>query len=141
MFQPFRAWTSVHDQGPVDDGTFPVDVLGPRTQYINQLPPHGAKTFPVGTMIVEARESGAMLILAEVKRGGNFNAAGAVDWEWFQLSEDPASKAVSVVWRGTAPPSGTSYGPQTGPDCSGCHIACGSQNDAVCSPGLQLASF
>ena len=141
MFQPFRAWTSFHSDGPVDDGTYPVDVLGPRTQYINTPPPHGATEFPIGTMIVEARESGTMHILASVKRGGGFNADGAVDWEWFQLSEDPGSGAVGILWRGTGPPSGTSYGANTGPDCSACHISCGSHNDEVCSPKLQLAGF
>jgi hypothetical protein len=48
-FAPFRTWTSLHSDGPVDDGTFTPDVLGPRTQYINQPPPPGAQAFPVGT--------------------------------------------------------------------------------------------
>src|SRR6185295_8121018 len=33
--------------------------------YINLPPPHGASAFPVGTMIVEARESGSQKILVE----------------------------------------------------------------------------
>ena len=41
-FKNFRSWPSFHSDGPVDDGTFPPDVLGPRTQYINCVPPHGA---------------------------------------------------------------------------------------------------
>src|SRR5258706_1435343 len=84
-FQDFRAWPSFHSDGPADDGTFPPAVLGPRTQYVNHAPPHGAKTFPIGTIIVEARESGTMLILAGVKRGGGYNVGGALDWEWFGL--------------------------------------------------------
>jgi hypothetical protein len=61
-FAPFRGWPSFHSDGPADDGTFPPDVLGPRTQYINLPPPHGASEFPVGTVIVEARESGSQKI-------------------------------------------------------------------------------
>src|ERR1051326_5652826 len=72
-FADFRSWTSFHSDGPTDDGTFPTAVLGPRTQYINHAPRHGLKEFPVGTVIVEARESGQMLIFAGVKRGGDFN--------------------------------------------------------------------
>jgi hypothetical protein len=56
-FAPFRSWPSFHSDGPADDGTFTPDVLGPRTQYINQLPPPGSLEFPVGTVIVEAREN------------------------------------------------------------------------------------
>lgn len=138
-FADFRTWTSFHDPGPPDDGTFGSDVLGPRTQYINRIPPHGSTQFPVGTVIVEARESGAMLIVAGVKRGGDFNAQGAVNWEWFGLLED-GSGNVSINWRGIAPPVGGYGGLPTG-GCNECHMACGGSNDYVCSPELQLASF
>ncbi len=140
-FADFRQWPSVHDLGPTDDGTYPPVVLGPRTQYINQAPPSGSKTFPLGTVIVEARENAQMLILAGAKRGGNFNSGGAADWEWFELAEDPDSKAVSITWRGTAAPSGTSYGGIPSGDCNTCHVGCGYYNDYVCSPELQLGSF
>lgn len=139
-FQPFRTWTSVHDDGPPDDGTFPASVLGPRTQYINHLPPHGSTKFPVGTVIVEARESGAKLIIAGVKRGGDFNSDGAAGWEWFGLTEDPMTGAVTVDWRGVAPPPG-GYGGIPTEGCNDCHMSCGANNDYVCSPNLQLASF
>jgi hypothetical protein len=139
-FQAFRTWPSVHDDGPADDGTFTVDVLGPRTQYLSAPPPHGAKEFPVGTIIVEARESGLKLILAGVKRGGGYNAGGATNWEWFGLAEDPTSHAVSINWRGLAPPVGGYGGIPTG-GCNSCHQSCGATNDFVCSPELQLASF
>ena len=139
-FQSFRTWTSFHDQGPADDGTFPAAVLGPRTQYINHAPPHGASEFPVGTVIVEARESGDMNIFAGVKRGGDYNKAGAVKWEWFELTEDATTKAVAVLWRGTAPPAG-GYGGGITAGCNECHVACGSTNDYVCSPELQLGTF
>src|SRR5262249_18427728 len=93
-FEPFRTWTSFHSDGPVDDGTFPAIAVGPRTQYINHLPPHGATEFPIGTVIVEARDNGKTF--AGVKRGGGFNGGGAVNWEWFELAENP----VSITWRG-----------------------------------------
>jgi|ERR1700733_7031385 len=141
-FQPFRTWTSFHDLGPPDQddaSTYPAVVLGPRTQYINTLPPTGATEFPVGTVIVEARESGLMKIFASVKRGGGYDAEGALNWEWFELGEDPTG-VVSITWRGTGPPVGDTYGGVQG-DCSTCHTACGANNDDVCSPELQLASF
>lgn len=137
-FADFRSWTAFHSDGPPDDGTFGPDVLGPRTQYINAVPPHGAKEFPIGTVIVEARESGAKLIIAGVKRGGGYNPTGAVNWEWFGLTED--AEGVALKWRGLAPPMGGYGGLPTG-GCNECHTSCGSTNDYVCSPKLQLAGF
>src|SRR5215470_16531631 len=139
-FQPFRQWASFHSDGPPDDGTFGPDVLGPRTQYINRIPPHGSKEFPIGTVIVEARESGAKLLLAAVKRGGGYNGGGAVNWEWFGLAEDATTGVVGVQWRGIAPPVMGYGGPPTS-GCNECHVSCGLSNDDVCSPKLQLASF
>jgi len=137
-FQPFRTWTSFRSDGPPDDGTFPPAVLGGRTQYVSKLPPHGSKEFPVGTIIVEARDNGN--ILAGVKRGGGFNSTGAIDWEWFGLREDPNTLEVSVLWRGIAPPVG-GYGGIPTEGCNDCHQSCGANNDYVCSAKLQLASF
>jgi hypothetical protein len=140
-FAGFRAWPSVHDPGPADDGSFPADVLGPRTQYLNQPPPHGATEFPIGTVIVEARETGAMNIFAAVKRGGDFNLTGARNWEWFELSEAGATGEPLIVWRGYGPPNNAMYGGDPNGSCNTCHIACGGANDYVCSPELQLTSF
>jgi hypothetical protein len=137
-FAPFRTWTSFHSDGPVDDGTLPPDVLGPRTQYINALPPPGSTEFPVGTVIVEVRESGTMEIFAGVKRGGNFNSTGARNWEWFEIVEDPA---VAIVWRGVGPPAGEMYGGDPNGGCNACHATCGATNDYVCSPYLQLGAL
>lgn len=134
-FAAFRSWPSFHSDGPANDGTFPADVLGPRTQYINAPPPHGASEFPVGTMIVEARESGK--IFAGVKRGGGFNTGGARNWEWFELSDAP----VTIVWRGVGPPLGDTYGGDPNGGCNACHMKCGANNDYVCSPRLALGAF
>ena len=135
-FAEFRTWTSFHSDGPAA-GTYPDDVLGPRTQCLNRLPPPGSSEFPVGAIIVEARESGAMHILAGVKRGGGYNAGGARGWEWFELVENP----VAIVWRGVGPPNGETYGGDPDGGCNSCHAACGAANDYVCSPHLQLAGF
>jgi hypothetical protein len=130
-FAPFRTWTMVHDD-LVDDGTLPPGVAGPRDQYINDLPPAGSVEFPVGTVIVEVRTDTGK-IFASVKRGGDFNAAGAKDWEYFELQENP----VMFLWRGLGPPLGDTYGGD--PDgCNLCHAQCAA-NDYICSPKLQLA--
>jgi hypothetical protein len=141
-FAPFRDWPSFHSDGPVDDGTFSPDVLGPRTQYINKLPPTGATEFPVGTVIVEARENAGMKIFAGVKRGLNFNTEGARNWEWFELVEDQATATkVQIFWRGVGPPLGDTYGGDPNGTCNTCHVKCGSTNDYICSSKLRLASF
>jgi hypothetical protein len=138
-FQGFRHWPAVHDPGPADDGSFPTDVLGPRTQYVNHWPPAGATEFPVGTVIVEARESGAKKIFAAVKRGRDFNRTGARNWEWFELAESP--DRVLVVWRGVGPPTNDSYGGDPEGGCNSCHARCGAANDFICSSALQLSRF
>jgi hypothetical protein len=139
-FSTFRGWTSFHSDGPAP-GTQPPDVLGPRTQYINVLPPKDAKAFPVGTVIVEARESGKKPIFAMVKRGGGYNAGGALDWEWFELTETPGSGAVTIVWRGLGPPTATdSYGGDPLGGCNPCHSGY-RDNDYVGSAKLKLGSF
>lgn len=135
-FAPFRSWPSFHSDGPVDDGTLPLDVLGPRTQYINKLPPPGSQEFPIGTVIVEARENAGRKIFAGVKRGGGFNAGGAANWEWFELTDNP----VTIVWRGVGPPAGETYGGDPKGSCNTCHAKCAA-NDYVCSAKLSLANF
>jgi hypothetical protein len=139
-FQPFRTWTSFHSDGPDPNGIYGSDaqVLGPRTQYINKLPPAGSTSFPVGTVIVEARENSTMRIFATVKRGGGFNATGAAGWEYFELTEasGPGS-TVTMTWRGVGPPLGDTYGGDPN-GCNSCHTVCGSGNDTICSAKLQL---
>jgi hypothetical protein len=138
-FAGFRAWTSFHSDGPAA-GTVPPEVLGPRTQYINKAPPAGSTEFPIGTMVVEARENGTLKIFAGVKRGASFNASGAKNWEWFELTEH-SDLAVTIFWRGVGPPAGDTYGGDPDGGCNSCHAACGAANDYVCSPKLQLGSF
>lgn len=133
-FAPFRTWPMFHSDGPVDDGTLPAGVAGPRDQYLNEIPPPGSTEFPIGSIIVEVRTDTGK-IFASVKRGGDFNAAGAKNWEYFELQEGP----VKYIWRGLGPPLGDTYGGD--PDgCNMCHIKCAA-NDYICSPKLQLSSF
>lgn len=131
-FAPFMTWPSYQDT-LVDDGSLPAGVAGARTQYINELPPHGATEFPIGTIIVEARADGKYF--ASVKRGGDFNPSGCVSWEFFELTVDP----VTISWRGLGPPLGDTYGGDPN-GCNNCHVMCAS-NDYICSPKLQLSSF
>jgi hypothetical protein len=141
-FASFRTWTSVHSDGPPDDGVFTPDVLGPRTQYINMMPPPGSTEFPIGTIIVEARENSLHNIFAGVKRGGNYNKTGAVNWEWFELLEMPGvSPPVQIKWRGFGPPLGETYGGDAKGGCNACHVKCGADTDYVCSPKLLLTAF
>ncbi|HET9988261.1 MAG TPA: hypothetical protein VFQ65_07070 [Kofleriaceae bacterium] len=133
-FAPFRTWTMVHDELLDPEGTLPAGVAGPRDQFINVQPATGSSEFPIGTVIVEVRTDSGK-IFASVKRGGNFNAAGDKNWEYFELQEDP----VKYLWRGLGPPLGDTYGGDPN-GCNQCHSQCAA-NDFVCSPKLQLASF
>lgn len=140
-FAPFRTWPSFHSDGPADDGSFNADVLGPRTQYINKLPPPGSTVFPVGTVIVESRENGTMKTFAGVKRGLGYNTNGATNWEWFELTEDlTAQVKVQIQWRGVGPPLGDTYGGDPNGTCNSCHMGCAA-NDFICSSKLQLTAF
>jgi hypothetical protein len=111
-FQPYPTWTSfyVGDVPPVTG----VDIAGPRTVYINELPPHGATEFPVGTILVKVVKPDASpadwQMFGMVKRGGGFDPQGAPNWEWFGLSTDPMTGRVLIDWRGTGPPPDGGYG-------------------------------
>jgi hypothetical protein len=130
-FEGFTLWTSstIADAGPD-----PVHTAGPRTVYINALPPKGAAAFPKGTIIVKKMPFNTF---AMVKRGGGYNAAGALDWEWFELVESNGS--VAIKWRGLGPPAGEVYG-KTGQTCNQCHAGA-TANDFVLTPALQLGSL
>lgn len=110
-------------------------------EYINAPPPHGAATFPVGTIIVKEATGGTLAheLFAAVKRGGGFNS-GAPGWEWFDLATlDDGSGGVRIVWRGVAPPAGETYGGDPAGGCNSCHVKCG--NDAICAKPLALGNF
>jgi len=137
-FQAYASWPSFY-MGTVPPPDAP-DLAGPRTVYINRMPPAGAKTFPVGTIIVKVIEPTATpqswQLFAMVKRGGGFDV-GAPGWEWFGLSID-AHDDVAIDWRGDGPPPDGSYGGLASSiGCVFCHQAA-KANDYVQTPALQL---
>jgi hypothetical protein len=131
-FVGFRAWPSQSVDTAIAAGS--THVSGKRTVYINALPPPGAATFPVGTIIVKETEADGKLF-ARVKRGGSYNVTGAVGWEWFEIEEIGAS--MRIVWRGLGPPAGESYGGDPNAGCNVCHRTVPA-NDYVLSPWLTL---
>ncbi len=137
-FAEFRSWASI--SVPEETG----HPEGAREVFLNAAPDAGAPAFPVGTVIVKtiATATGED-IHAMVKRGGGYNAAGAVGWEWFELVVADDGTPV-ILWRGEVPPDGESYGQLPGQtadtggaegDCNVCHGAV-SGNDYVHSVGL-----
>jgi hypothetical protein len=142
QFDGFRSWTSYSFQGSAagDPSSFVfAHLAGPRTEYINTPPPHGSTAFPTGTIIVKEIGAGDPAnhhLFTMVKRGCDFNAAGATNWEWMELTETAGGG--TVLWRGAQPPAGESYAAD-GESCNTCHKSCAT-NDSVCSPKITLAS-
>jgi hypothetical protein len=156
-FDGFHAWPSgPATPGPdlppvpggdgVDAGSIAADggvhVL-PLTVYWNHPPPTGSTKFPVGTIIVKETDEPdltARKVFAMVKRGGDFNPTGAVNWEWFEL-QNTVDSGVVINWRGYGPSSGSAdvYGgnPHICNDCHGVAVS----NDYVWSAPLQLSDF
>ena len=134
-FQDFVDWPSIALTFPSVAGS--PHAAGARTVFINHEPPPDATAFPVGTILVKRTEADGQL-LARVKRGGNYNASGAVGWEWFELVLSTDGK-VAIKWRGFGPPLGEAYGGDPTAGCNGCHKLA-IDNDYVLTPGLTLAS-
>ena len=143
-FSCYRKWTSFPGVGPpgAPQPTMPDGGLhsGPLTTYVNQTPPHGSTSFPVGTIIVKEQNDPALTdrqVFAMVKRGGDYNPAGAVNWEFYELQNVDECN-VSIVWSGL-PLGGDPYAsnPQV---CNDCHIMA-EDNDFVWTQGLELSSF
>ena len=143
-FEDFRDWMAFPLEGPAAHP----QTTGQTTVYINRLPGSGTQHFAVGTMIVKTNEdpsSGELTIHAMVKRGGEYNADGALGWEFFELVIN-ADDVPVLVWRGAVPPDGEGYTlqPGTGSDadagveapCNGCHTS--DVNDAVLDDALDL---
>jgi hypothetical protein len=137
-FEGFRSW-------PHFDVTMDEDGGAPHPQprlieYINRVPPHGSTAFPLRTIIVkEANSAPASPPTAMVKRGGNFNPDGAVDWEWFDLV-NIAGGGTSILWRGVGPPVNQGgYGGDPNGGCNDCHTP--ARNDCVLATALKLENF
>ncbi len=139
---PFDASFGVAADGGGLTGDGGVHTLA-ETVYLNHPPPSGSTTFPVGTIIVketEEAEPTARKTFAVVKRGGDFNPTGAVNWEWFEL-QNSANGGVVINWRGYGPPSGSAdiYGGDPAV-CNHCHLIAAA-NDDIWSSSLQLTNF
>jgi hypothetical protein len=134
-FQGFESWQSETFNDATADGS--THVAGLRTIYLNRAAPSGATEFPVGTIIVKHTQADGK-IFAQVKRGGGYNAAGAVNWEWYELTE--TAGVVSIRWSGTYPPAGEAYGGDPTGGCNMCHKV-DAANDYVIAPGLTLAGI
>lgn len=100
-------------------------LAGDRAVYIKAMPPRGATRFPVGTLIVKTASD---RIFAMAKRGGNYNADGAVNWEWLEL--EGSVEQPFIRWRGIGPPDGEGYGPPGTSACNTCHAGA-AQTDFV----------
>jgi hypothetical protein len=139
-FAPYASWPSFYvGTDPPPDAP---DLAGPRTVFINRMPPAGAKTFPVGTIIVKRIEVQAApqswQLFGMVKRGGGYDD-GAPGWEFFGLSID-AQSYVAIDWRGVGPPPDGSYGGLASSiGCVFCH-ANAKTNDYVQTPALALGN-
>jgi hypothetical protein len=126
---------------------------GPRFGYLKQKAPPGATAYPVGSMIVKSVEVDATPqdweLFGMVKRGGGYNSAGALDWEYFTLRLSIGGVPV-IFSRGFNPidldsvdgGAGHGYGDTsgTGITCNRCHGAAGTERfdhilSGVLAPG------
>jgi hypothetical protein len=128
-FASYADWMEFEHDVTSDHG----GVLGTTTVYVSKLPDATTRKFPVGALLVKTTktaDSDALTIHAMSKRGGTFNATGAVGWEYFELLLSKQGTPY-ILWRGEKPPSGEQYKlllgaeatPNTEGDCNGCHGA------------------
>ena len=135
-FSGYRQWRSFFVAGGIAQASS--HLAGDRTIFLNRAPPHGATQFPVGTVLVKAVASSTQTF-AMVKRGGDYNVDGALNWEWFEL-EDQGPDTVVILWRGLGPPAGEGYGGPSNTGCNNCHSGAW-DNDFVQAAALNLANF
>ncbi len=144
-FEGFTSWESFHMES---DGSGGIHTGVDRDIYLNSRPGKGAKAFPVGTMIVKHTDGAGdpdqqgPRTFGMVKRGGDYNKAGALDWEWFELVQSNADEPTSpwiIAWRGLGPPIGSGYG-AGGSECNTCHMEA-EGNDYVEAQVLQLSTL
>ena len=141
-FADFRDWMRF----PLRTAVMHAGVSGPVVAYLNELPPADASEFPVGTIVIKTVEidpATEWTIHAMVKRGGGFNAQGALGWEYVDLAINDDDVPV-IMWRGERPPSDHGYesllgggvDPALEVDCNGCHT--GGDEEAILSDELEL---
>jgi hypothetical protein len=107
---------------------------GQMSIYLNQSPDTETKTFPVGTILFKTtlvQGFDKPVVHAMTKRGGGFNAGGALGWEYFELLMGK-DDVPYILWRGAKPPGGEMYMALLGAanvdrpmttdgDCNSCH--------------------
>src|SRR5262245_4827739 len=144
-FADFRSWKRV----PLGDAPLVGHPPGQRFGYLNHAAPRGATAYPVGTLIVKTVEATPVPeqweIFAMGKRGGNFNAGGARNWEFFRLRF--GGGVVHIVSRGLTAidPEADGGGGYLGnlesgfaDLCNGCHgTPASAATDHILSPALQ----
>ena len=143
-FADFQSWKQVYFGDDVIEG----HPTGPRYGYVNHPLAVGDTQYPIGTIIVKVVEvmpsPQAWDIFAMAKRGGNFNADGAKNWEFFTLALN-AGGAPVILARGTDATvvDGAGGHGYTGANgnllrCNNCHgDPLEAKNDYVLSPVLQ----
>lgn len=149
-FQDFESWTRVDLS--VRPAVSEAHTAGVAHEYVNQLPPAGSRSFPVGTMLVKTVEHDPTAkaadgkpapkgpdIFAMVKRGGGYNPSGSKGWEWVELRRRD-DDSLGIVWRGVNPPSGEGYGGDPLGACNSCHEKA-TQNDYVHAKALTLSQL
>jgi len=149
-FQGFERWTKVNLEAR--PALAEAHAAGDAHEYINQLPPAGSRTFPVGTIVVKtmkserrATDAGSNTradgtdVFAMVKRGAGYNSKGSPGWEWFEL-RPRADQSLGIVWRGVNPPDGEGYGRDVSGGCNNCHQQA-ENNDYVKAPALTLSKI
>lgn len=149
-FQRFETWHQVDlAERPAIGETH---AAGMAREFINRMPPPGSKTFPVGTILMKtvkpspdapsAKPADGKAakrgddIFAMVKRGGGYNQAGSVGWEWFELRRRDDG-TLGILWRGVNPPDGEGYGRDAQGGCNDCHRKA-TPNDYVHAAALTL---
>jgi hypothetical protein len=143
-FAGFCKWSSA-PATPIQSVPVGIHGLNDMVVYWRQPPPHGATSFPVGTVILKESQDAtpaSRIVFAMVKRkarGAGYNSDGADGWEWFSL-QDLGSCSASINWRGPSAPVLTSYSDLLVGDCNGCHGKVTS-SDYVWDTALQLSSF
>jgi hypothetical protein len=140
-FRAFQSWPRT----AVGTVALPEHPAGPRFAYANRPPPAAGMGYPVGTILVHTIETSAdpqsWDVFAMAKRGGGYNANGAVGWEFFRLGMSADGVPV-ILGRGLNPSEGHSYGGGGATTqmagCNTCHgAAVGDASDHILSPLLR----
>jgi hypothetical protein len=143
-FAGFRQWQSYY----LGDNELAGHPPGKRYGYIKQKTTDSK--YPVGAVILKTVESGTSEadweLFGMAKRGGSFNAGGAVGWEFFTMRIGSTGEPV-IYSRGANPSdadadgglTGTGYSDPagSGTTCNRCHGVSGTdRTDHVLSPLL-----